>query len=656
MLFLQPLMLWGLLAASIPVVIHLLNRRRHKTVKWAAMQFLLKATRESRGKKKLRHIIILICRTLAVATLILAAAIPVVGGFFGLGVGKPELIVVVLDRSATMETVPATGGIARRELALQRIRDALADFAGTRVVLIDSASASPQDVPSPEVLPDLSSAAATDTAADFPKLLEATSNFLLTTPGRAEVWIASDLQESNWRPDDGRWENIRATLSALPRPPRLRILSLAGPESGNRQVAINSSRRNGNLLELDVEITRGDNSTNALSLPVTIRLNGAASTEPVTLTGQQLRFRKTLRLPENSETGFGWIALPGDGNPRDNVSFFAYGPARPVRSLIVGASGETASYLSLAAAPGGYGGQSATEAVPVGMIDTHDISAIFWAAPLPEGPAAESVTRFLEDGGQVVFVAPEADSPTRFLDMAWEVIGQAPQDQFFILDSWDHGDGLLRDGIDGTAVPAERLRAIKRRVPLGEAAILARWDDGQPALVRRVVGRGTAWFLGSRPDYSWSNLGDADVLLPIAQRAVLAGSERFDAGMHTEVGSTESMPVGESVRERLDTYATDDRANPVHLAGVFRIGNRTLAVNRPANEDLAGTIDEAALGTMLEGTDFSLFEDQRASTREQLGRGIWRAFLLIMLLALFVEALLCLPAAQKARKTAVSHP
>lgn len=51
MTFLSPLLLWFLAAVSVPVIIHLLNKRRHKTLQWAAMQFLLKATRESRGKR-----------------------------------------------------------------------------------------------------------------------------------------------------------------------------------------------------------------------------------------------------------------------------------------------------------------------------------------------------------------------------------------------------------------------------------------------------------------------------------------------------------------------------------------------------------------------------------------------------------------------------
>ena len=54
----------------------LLNRRRFRTVKWGAMQFLLKATRESRGKKRLKHILILLMRSLAIGALVFAVARP----------------------------------------------------------------------------------------------------------------------------------------------------------------------------------------------------------------------------------------------------------------------------------------------------------------------------------------------------------------------------------------------------------------------------------------------------------------------------------------------------------------------------------------------------------------------------------------------------
>lgn len=92
MSFLNQSILWTLFAAAIPVIIHLLNRRRHRTVKWAAMSFILKATRESRGKKKLKHLLILTARTLAIAAIIFAVAQPLIGGLLGWGGSKLDTV------------------------------------------------------------------------------------------------------------------------------------------------------------------------------------------------------------------------------------------------------------------------------------------------------------------------------------------------------------------------------------------------------------------------------------------------------------------------------------------------------------------------------------------------------------------------------------
>lgn len=658
MSFLQPLLLWGLLAAAIPIIIHLLNRRRHKTVMWAAMQFLLKATRESRGKKRLRHILILTCRALGVAALATAAARPLLSGVLGWGGGKPDLVVLLLDRSASMEATPKNGTVPRRELALERVRDALADLDGTRLVLIDSASAAPQDVPSPEVLSAISSTAATDTAADLSTLTARAAEFLTETPGRAEVWIASDMQASSWQPQNDRWTSVRAALSSLPQPPKLRVLSLGGEASPNQSIRLLSSRRAGSQLVLDIEITRNDDSAAPVNLPLSATLNGVRSTSNITLAGQNFRFRKTLPIPASEDSGYGWLSIPGDGNLRDNAAFFAYGPARPVKSLLVAPPGEAADYLAIAAAPGGHGGQSVERLDPAQLsrLDTEGIAAIFWAAPLPDGQVAETLIRFLSDGGELVLFAPQAESTAEFLGMKWSAVTESEEGKFFILDSWDHDDGLLRDGLDGSPLPADRFKAVKRRLPEGEVAALARWDDGKPFIARRVLDRGTAWFISSLPDYSWSNLGDADVLLPVAQRAITEGAERFDAGYLATIGTRAAMPRAGEVRARLDDYGAPVASNEAFEAGIHRFGERTLALNRPAAEDDPEVLADDVLDTVLEGTGYTLLRDRSTSANESISRDVWRGFLIAMLCFLVAEALLCLPKKPSAADTIPGRP
>src|SRR6185369_6849891 len=72
----SPLMLWGLAVGGIPIVIHLLHRRRYKTVPWAAMRFLLAATKKQSRRMKLEQLLLLLVRTLAVICIALALTRP----------------------------------------------------------------------------------------------------------------------------------------------------------------------------------------------------------------------------------------------------------------------------------------------------------------------------------------------------------------------------------------------------------------------------------------------------------------------------------------------------------------------------------------------------------------------------------------------------
>ena len=646
MTFLSPFLLWFLAAASVPVIIHLLNKRRHKTVQWAAMQFLLKATRESRGKKKLRHILILTCRALGIAALAFAAARPVVSGLLGWGAGTIDTVVLVLDRSASMELRSGDGQAAKREIVLQKVRDAMADLGNPRLVLIDSATGKPQEIPSPDVLAEISATAATDSAADFPTLMTTAAEVLSGSTGRSEVWLASDLQTSNWQPGDERWAAVRASLASLQQKPAVRVLSLTGSNAPNTSLRLLGTRRTADGLLLDLELLRSEENRGPLTLPVTTSLEGARSTDSITVPGQSLAFQKRIKISDEAGTGHGWLSLPADGNPRDNSVFFAYGPARAVSTLVVAPAGEALEYLALASAPPGFEKQSAERIDPAAFTNTtvSDAAMILWAAPLPTGQNAEILSSFLRSGGQLVFLPTAAESAGDFLGMKWEPATIAETGKFFILGEWNKADGPLRDGIDGTPIPAERLRAIKRAVPEGDAAVLARWEDGEAFVTRKIVDRGTLWFVGSIPDYTWSNLGDADVLLPAIQRVLALGADRFDSSYLAEVGSDGSNPAAGETRTRIDDFSSESSEGD---AGVFRLGDRTLAINRPLGEDDLLVAGKDDLDAMLEGTNYRLLDQAGQASDPSLSTDMWRAFLIAVLFFLISEALLCLPKKSK---------
>ena len=642
MSFLQQSLLWGLFAVSIPIIIHLLNRRRHRTVKWAAMEFLLKATRESRGKKKLKYLIILACRALAIAAVIFAIARPLVGGFLGFGTSKIDTVILVLDRSSSMEQLAKGGDDSKRQSALASVRKSLSSLNNPRLILIDSATGIAQDVPSPDVLEELSATSPTDTRASIPSLISSAIDFVAENPpGRTEIWVASDLQESDWAPEQGRWEAIRTGLIDLPQKTTLRVLSMASPPKDNTAIRVLSSRRSGDELVLDLQLLRSDSGGPA-TVPITYSVNGARSSDKITLNGQLYQFQKRLPLGNREGVGHGFVSIPSDTNSRDNVSFFAYGEDAPTKTYLITEGGESSTWLTLASAPPGFERSQCVELAPKSAhkIEWAGAALVIWQAPLPTGPVAQELNRYIENGGAALMLPPRGESDTAFLGLQWGDQTTSPRGQYFIIDEWDQADGPLRNGLEGTNIPVPKLKAIKRREIIGEATTLASWDDDKRFMVRRVIGDGTAIFATSLPDYTWSNLGDADVLLPVTQRMIAVGDARFGSAFSAIAGASESKLSDGELRSRLDSHSKSVSSNAAYEAGVWKLGDRLLATNRPKTEDQWLILSNKRLEALLEGTEYKLFEDKGQS--DSLAREIWRAFLIAMLVFLITEAILCL--------------
>lgn len=76
MQFLYPFFLWALAALAIPVIIHLFHFRRFKKVYFTNVRFLKEIKEETANKNKLKNLLILLTRLLAVAALVLAFAQP----------------------------------------------------------------------------------------------------------------------------------------------------------------------------------------------------------------------------------------------------------------------------------------------------------------------------------------------------------------------------------------------------------------------------------------------------------------------------------------------------------------------------------------------------------------------------------------------------
>jgi hypothetical protein len=78
MTFLSPLLAWGMLLGLIPLIIHLLNRRRFRRVEWAPMRYLKLTIERNRRKIEVEQLLLLLLRIALVLLLFFFLARPVI--------------------------------------------------------------------------------------------------------------------------------------------------------------------------------------------------------------------------------------------------------------------------------------------------------------------------------------------------------------------------------------------------------------------------------------------------------------------------------------------------------------------------------------------------------------------------------------------------
>jgi hypothetical protein len=109
--FLYPGFLFALLTIAIPIVIHLFNFRKFKKVYFSNVQFLKEAKEQNSSREKLKHLLVLFSRILAIVFLVLAFARPFIPSNEASNPSQRNVISIYVDNSYSMETVNKEGSL-----------------------------------------------------------------------------------------------------------------------------------------------------------------------------------------------------------------------------------------------------------------------------------------------------------------------------------------------------------------------------------------------------------------------------------------------------------------------------------------------------------------------------------------------------------------
>ena len=138
--FVHPALVFGTLLAAVPLIIHLLNRQRHKPVRWAALDFVIAAYKKTRRQVELENLILLLLRMAAVALFALAVSRPFTSTDSPLSslTESRRDVVMVLDGSASTGYRSDIDSVFERIVARARkiLEDDLDAARGDRVRLI----------------------------------------------------------------------------------------------------------------------------------------------------------------------------------------------------------------------------------------------------------------------------------------------------------------------------------------------------------------------------------------------------------------------------------------------------------------------------------------------------------------------------------------
>ena len=329
------LLITGLLAVSIPVIIHLLHRQKTKPMRWGAMMFLKESPLQMKRRKQVDHWLLLLLRMAVLAFLAWLLARPLFN-YAKLGQGPSNAsvdVAVVIDHSMSM------GRRSGEHTLFEKAQDVLDQLTTTNPVLRSNDTISvvlaehrPRKLtPLPVTLHDSNGMAQLHatihdlkpgtTDCTIPEAIEAAREIVNHGPNiRKIVLVVSDQQKANWSIGDfAAWKRAigEDSSNGLDRHVEIHRLPLTADESVSN-ISIEDPKISPTTVGINrpVQVTAkvsnsGPKDVASLNIHFSVngREEGAAQNIPSLAAGQSItvRFDHTFTTP-----GSAWMKVSTD--------------------------------------------------------------------------------------------------------------------------------------------------------------------------------------------------------------------------------------------------------------------------------------------------------------------------------------------------------
>jgi hypothetical protein len=650
MTFLSPLVLIGLALVSLPVVIHILSRRRARRLDFPTLRYLRETTSFRLRPRRLHEPWLLALRVAALALLVVAFARPLLGPR---GPSRQTRLILI-DASLSMRA-PGRAASAREEA--RSIINKLAQGERAAIIAIASQASVLSQITGDrqELLAAVERYRPASDAVDFDNGLNVCRELLeREAPGTASIDIISDFQQTN----------LAALAVGRPSQPAARVIPHAVGATIER-----------NAFLLDEVAWKNERGVQLSASEIISAADGREGARRVWTIDAEAGERPDInwRTETNGQLTGRLRTLAPDDFDYDDERFFAFNAPRDTRALLVETDGETNAYAGAALEAAAHHTGGSTRLARRRQLPAHAAELDAYALvvlTLHATPRAEELRLLAEyaEAGGTVWLSMARDAETLALNqLAATADGRILpfRNALRLSDArtWNISSADLTAAPLGALTEGgfQALRSVSVREgyafePREGADTLMRWTDGAAALVSARLGSGRVLLLGTSTESAASDLGISTAFPSLAfsiLREAAAPREPLSYALGEPVdlhlAPDASVGITETSGHARQAAARDFLQTPLSVLsepGIYRLesaqGIRFVALNTPGaeSERALANANEAQRAFGLSETTASVGGDRWREAVER-GGNAWRYFLgaafLLLIGELFVR-------------------
>jgi hypothetical protein len=684
MTFLNPLVLLAMAAAGIPLLLHLLNLRKLRTVEFSSLRFLKELQKTRIRRLKLRQILLLILRMLLVAFAVLAFARPALRGSAGLpGSHAATTAVILVDNSLSMTVRDEQGErFKQAKQAAQDIVGLLEESDEAYLMPMTDLAHGAEAEPSRnhEVLrTSIADMKLGYRRADLDDGLRVAATLLDKSENlNKEVYIITDAQRANV---SGRIDSLRIFGAGT----RVYLLPIGiGSDVARANLGLDSIRVLSTIFEQNkpVEVrawVHNYGQEDVQNAMVNLHIGGERLAQTSVTVGAGATEVVDLSAPlKHPGLQSGHVEIEGDALEADNRRYFAFPVLDKMQIALVGSPAST-EYLRLALdiSPGAIQVQTVTpNALPA--LDLSKYSTVVLAEANPGD--ASRLAQYVEDGGGVVIYGGPAVNENTFNATIGAALGisvAAPvgdannRERTMTFASVEREHPIFA-GVFDPANPGNLVEspAVRQVMPATGGETIIRLTNGLPFMSEYRRGRGRAIYIGVPPTAAWSDFPMKGIFVPVAARTALYVGARGEEFAATTVSEqiTVQLPPRRDLPEQVKVTAPDGHEEFVavrrlpsgstiiydntNVPGVYRVtaGAQDIALftaNMGSGESDLTPIDEdhlreAIAARMVTPDNLTILESSggdfaEAITASRFGLELWKYMLALAIICAFTE-------------------